>query len=153
MLLLGGKLANVYPQGRLVALVKSVNLQILISLLLITPLLVLIGMFLSHRIAGPIYRLEMALANISKGDMTAHITLRPKDELKPLAAGINAAIDALRSRIASERGVVDNLHKIINELDRLAHAKPFELGPLTNEISRLKGKISDLDKSLAEYKI
>src|SRR3990167_1474662 len=58
MINLGEKLANVYPQGRLVNIVNIVNFRILLSILFITPLVAVIGIFLSHRIAGPIFRME-----------------------------------------------------------------------------------------------
>ena len=57
MILLGDKLANVYPQGRLIAIINAVNTRILFSLILVSPLVVTIGIFASHKIAGPIYRI------------------------------------------------------------------------------------------------
>src|SRR3989338_11420234 len=89
---LGEKLANVYPQGRLVAIVRIVNSRILLSVILVTPLVALIGVFLSHRIAGHIYRMERFLAKIALGDLTSRIVLRNKDELITLADGINYEI-------------------------------------------------------------
>ena len=38
MILMGEKLANVYPQGQLVSIVKAVNLRLLASLIFVTPL-------------------------------------------------------------------------------------------------------------------
>src|SRR3989338_650465 len=96
MLLLGEKLANVYPQGRLVSIVKIVNFRILLSLILITPLVTIIGIFLSHRIAGPIYRMENFMANLAGGNLAPHLILREKDELIMLANGINRVVDSLR---------------------------------------------------------
>ncbi len=143
MILFGEKLSNVYPQGRLVAIVKSINIQILFSLLLITPLLIVIGIFLSHRIAGPIYRMERFLGALSKGDLVNRVTLRKKDELKSLADGLNMVIDSLRDRVNAERQIADKLRATIRELEK----RSADAGL----INSLKEEISDLESSLSKY--
>ena len=153
MILFGEKLANVYPQGRLVSIVKSINMQILLSLLLITPLMVLIGMFLSHRIAGPIYRMEKFLTGVSQGDLTTHLTLRPKDELKPLAEGINTVVDSLRSSVAVEKKILDNLRTELSNLEAATRAKPVEESALKSRMDRLREEIANLSTSISRYKL
>ena len=85
LILLGEKLANVYPQGRLVAILRTVNFRVLLSVIMMSPLVVILGVILSHRIAGPINRMERFLNDVAAGDLSSRITLRPKDELIPLA--------------------------------------------------------------------
>jgi len=51
--------------------------------------LVFSSMILSHRIAGPLYRFELALNHMNDGDLGDVIRLRQKDEGKQLAAKIN----------------------------------------------------------------
>ena len=96
MSLLGEKLANVYPQGRLVSILKQVNLIIVYRLLFLIPLLAVIGIFLSHRIAGPAYRIERTLREIGKGNLDIHIKLRRHDELVGIANAINDMSSDLR---------------------------------------------------------
>ncbi len=96
--LLGEKLANVYPQGRLVGILKSANLILFTRLGLITPLVFVIAIVLSHRIAGPIYRIKKTLDEISKGDYAKRLHLRKTDELKDVADSINRAIDKLEEK-------------------------------------------------------
>ncbi len=157
MVVMGSKLANVYPQGRLVAIVKSVNIQILLSLLLLTPLVVLIGIMLSHRIAGPIYRMERFLEGIANGDITRFITLRKRDELKSLADGINTVVKSLRGRVTEEVEIIKRLHKEITDLEGLS--RNVQISPehmkeeINQEIKHLYDLIDFLDKSVAQYKI
>jgi nitrogen fixation/metabolism regulation signal transduction histidine kinase len=89
MSLLGEKLANVYPQGRLVVTLKQVNMIIAYRLLFLIPLLAFFGVMLSHRIAGPAYRIERTLREIGKGNFDIHIKLRRYDELVSIANAIN----------------------------------------------------------------
>ena len=153
MILLGGKLANVYPQGRLVAIVKSVNIQIMLSLLLITPLVVIIGLFLSHRMAGPVYRMEKTLTAMGNGDISARITLRKRDEFKSLADRINFVVDSMRSKVVAESGVVNRLRDKIVSLEGLSKGERIESDTLKRELALLKKDVEAMDKSLSSYKI
>ncbi len=99
MISMGEKLANVYPQGQLVDIVNSVNLKILVSMLIVSPLILALGIFLSHKIAGPVYRIEKTIGKMAQGDFSDRITLRKGDEMKSLADSINKLADSLeRSR-------------------------------------------------------
>jgi signal transduction histidine kinase len=56
-------------------------------------------LIISHRIAGPIYRLEKDLQDIAKGNFSMRIKFRKKDELKSIAEGINRILDEIEKRI------------------------------------------------------
>jgi len=92
---LGEKLANVYPQGRLIGILRTANLALFVRLLLIAPLVFVFAIVLSHRIAGPIYRIRTTLDEILKGDYSKRLFLRKTDELKDIADRINSLIDLL----------------------------------------------------------
>jgi nitrogen fixation/metabolism regulation signal transduction histidine kinase len=47
------------------------------------------AMLITHRIAGPLFRLERAVDNMSRGQLNDIIYLRKKDEGKELAAKLN----------------------------------------------------------------
>lgn len=51
--------------------------------------LVISSMFLSHRIAGPLYRFEKVLDSMNAGQLCEIVSLREKDEGKELAVKIN----------------------------------------------------------------
>jgi methyl-accepting chemotaxis protein len=53
-------------------------------------LVVIVTLFLTHRIAGPFFRFEKALDGMIEGDISNKIILRRKDEGKELAQKINA---------------------------------------------------------------
>ncbi len=153
MLLMGEKLANVYPQGRLVSIVKIVNFRILLSLILVTPLVALIGIFLSHRIAGPIYRMEKFLSSVAAGDLTSRIILRTKDELITLASGINTVVDSLKVSVSGQRA---GLRKALSELDSVkkgAEAKPVDLSAIKDGITKLDNELDGLSRELNKYKV
>lgn len=64
----------------------------------LVPLFFLIGVatiFISHRIAGPLYRFQLGLESISRGDMRTRIHLRKHDEAAFLALRFNRTIQNL----------------------------------------------------------
>ncbi len=56
------------------------------------------GVYLSHRIAGPMKRFEMAFGKVKNGDFSIRIELRNKDEMHDLAGAFNKMMDELDSR-------------------------------------------------------
>ncbi len=102
--MLGEKLANVYPQGRLVATFKQVNSIIIYRILLLVPFITLIGILLSHRIAGPAHRIERVLGEIGKGNFDINIRLRKYDELVGIANAINSMTADLKDLTSGKTG-------------------------------------------------
>ncbi|MEI6631417.1 MAG: methyl-accepting chemotaxis protein [bacterium] len=75
--------------------IGKIGIVLLLGLPVISILLLLWGLVISHRIAGPIYRLEQELDKISKGDFSLRIRFRKKDELASIAQGINKVLDKI----------------------------------------------------------
>ncbi len=75
---------------------------ILISTIFLVIMLMFIlawlGVRISHRIAGPIYRFEQTFKEIRQGNLRARIYLRQKDEMKPLAGAFNEMMASLLDR-------------------------------------------------------
>ncbi|MBU0759503.1 MAG: methyl-accepting chemotaxis protein [Candidatus Omnitrophica bacterium] len=61
-------------------------------------------LILSHRLAGPVYRLEKDLEDIAKGNFSIRIKFRKKDELKSIADGINRILDEMEKKITNRQG-------------------------------------------------
>jgi len=56
------------------------------------------SLYVSHRLVGPITRLERELDAVLGGDMNVDIHVRPKDDLKGIADRINQLVRRLRPR-------------------------------------------------------
>ena len=77
----------------LVPVARKVNIILLVSLPVALFFIWFAALELSHRIAGPIYRLEKELTDRLEGKKTGPIQLREKDELKQLADKINSLME------------------------------------------------------------
>lgn len=60
-------------------------------------------LFLSHFIAGPLYRFEKTFEEMRDGNLTANIRLRGHDEFKETADLLNQAMSSIRNKMKKER--------------------------------------------------
>lgn len=82
----------------LIPALEKVNLVLFISLPIVFFIMLLSSIYISHRIAGPLYRFENELKEIIKGDYSRRIKLRAKDELQEIADGINQLLDRVEKK-------------------------------------------------------
>jgi hypothetical protein len=88
-----------YIAYNLFPVIKKVNMMLLVGLPPIFILLLLWGIILSHRLAGPIERIEKDIKDIlSKRDYEKRIVLRKHDDLKPLSNTINRLVERLNEK-------------------------------------------------------
>jgi len=153
MISLGEKLASVYPQGRLVSIVRAVNFRILLSVIFIAPLVALVGLFASHKIAGPIYRMELFLKAMGEGNFASRITLRTGDQLTTLADGMNNLADSMRSNIMRQRAQMEKTIVELDMLKKLADATSKNPTKIDTAINRLDSEIEALLAELNKYKL
>ena len=76
----------------------AVAATLLVELLLAIPLIFILGIRQSHRVVGPMKRIQKTLEAIGRGDYSQRITLRQGDVLQDLAASINRMAEALQQR-------------------------------------------------------
>jgi len=150
---LSEKLANVYPQARLVVLLRYANIKALFSTIVIVPLGIWLSLILSHRVAGPWYRLEVLLRAMTKGDLSRDIQLRKNDELQSLAVLLNEVIGNLRE-VANEnikyaKDIDDVICSIDNELGR----EPLDMMKIKLLTTRAQGVVSSLRESFKKHKL
>jgi hypothetical protein len=79
----------------------------LLSMAFLVPFMVGVGLVLTHRIAGPIYRFETYLGQVVRGEAKGPVRIRKGDEFQELCTLINDAVSAVEARsIKQERQVL-----------------------------------------------
>lgn len=131
-------LTSIYSPGGLEikktasAILPSVILTNLITLGVICLCAIGILLFISHRIAGPLYRFEKDLKQMAGGDLNVNTRLRDTDQLKDLAAALNAMSGSIHTKV----------HDIDQQLEKIqmlnAQGKPVE-----NHLSSLRSRIRE----------
>ena len=81
-----------------VALFTTVGWSLALELLIIAPFVIWMGVVLTHKVAGPLVRIQAALVRMTNGNYDVQLHLRKLDALKELAEGINRLAASLRSR-------------------------------------------------------
>src|SRR3989338_21534 len=73
-------------------ILPALILSSFVAIILVAIATIIVFLIITHRIAGPLHRLETDLTEIAKGNLTKDIHLRKKDEFKALAAIINSLL-------------------------------------------------------------
>ncbi len=108
-------------------------------------LTLLISLFVSHKIAGPLYKLKKSLDGARKGRLE-RITFRKHDNFQDLATSYNEAVDLLFSH--SKRDPAGSVQAVSAAIARLEKVLP---GTSATEKDELQRAITDL--KLAREKI
>ena len=113
----------------------------------------ILSVFVSHKIAGPVYRLEETTRIIASGDLTYQIHLREGDELKDLQEAFNTMTDSLRLMVAKDREVIEELIAAGNKLNETilsGEQKPKALKAVSENLQNI---IGDLKTITSGFKI
>jgi methyl-accepting chemotaxis protein len=83
------------------AAVRTTRMEVVLPPLLINNLCIMIliailGVFFSHRIAGPLYRIQLVITAALEGDHEQRVHLRPRDFGGELADKVNELLDNLK---------------------------------------------------------
>ncbi len=76
------------------------------------------ALFISHRIAGPAYRLEIDIRKMIKGQYSHAIKLRPKDYLGNIADALDKLSGKLRAQDKLVTDIQENALKLKKTLDK-----------------------------------
>ncbi len=91
------------------AILPTIVYTSLTTLALLTVSTIIFTLFISHKIAGPMYRFELDLEEIGKGDLTKKISLRKNDQAAELAISINKMTAGLREKVILIRSDVEQI--------------------------------------------
>jgi hypothetical protein len=79
-----------------------------VSLGVLLPMTVCVGVIVTFRIAGPLYRFEQHLKAIARGEDPGVCRIRREDELQEFCTSFNQALDKVRSRgLLEDKSSVD----------------------------------------------
>ncbi|MBU1006734.1 MAG: methyl-accepting chemotaxis protein [Candidatus Omnitrophica bacterium] len=149
--LLGEKLASVYPQGRLIYVLKAANVALIRNLLLSSPFIFFLALFFSHKIAGPVYKIEKSMAEIARGNLVLRVKLRRGDELKDFAEEINRMTEALEKLVIVNKGTNSKVMQGLDRLKSLASESTLDRIKIESSINELQGILTDLNASLNKW--
>lgn len=97
-------------QQTIAAQQRAMLLSLIGGLALMVVIIGLLGIYVTHKVAGPIYKMKMLLRQVGEGKLVFHGKLRKGDELQDFFDAFATMVDKLRARQAKE---VDELAKAL----------------------------------------
>ena len=97
-------------------------------------------MYLSHRIAGPLFKVERSAREIGAGDLTLKIRLRSTDEMAKLAECFNEMTENLKKHLSEIKAESRRLGSEINDLK------------VQDALEKLREKKKELDRAIDYFK-
>lgn len=103
---------------------------------------IVVFLFITNKIAGPLYRFEKSLEEVGKGNLTHRFNLRKADQLEEISVSINAFISRMDTAMGELKAVTGKTGEIMARLDEAVSAADREkterlVGELSREVDRL----------------
>ncbi|MDD5423395.1 MAG: HAMP domain-containing protein [Candidatus Omnitrophota bacterium] len=121
-------------------LLPAVFLSSAVVIVLIGLATIAVTLLTSHKIAGPLYRLEKDIDEITAGNLNIRFNLRKGDEIKALASSLERMSANLRDRIVRIRKVSIELESEINSCCKEAP-------------EGLRSKLEEMKKEIAKFNV
>jgi methyl-accepting chemotaxis protein len=112
-----------------------------------------LSIFITHKIAGPLYRLKKSLSMIVEGNLDVKVKLRKGDDLKDLAEHFNMLAEELRTFVNTVRVDYDLLSEYILELEREIDAKMLTEESGRALIHKVEANRKNIEAVLEKFKI
>lgn len=130
---------------------------LLVSNLIIIIVTAVIGIavlvYMSHRIAGPLYRFEKVLNEMEGGDLTQRFNLRDNDQLSELSASITGLTTTMNNRIGEIKSRTNELSGLLREIKASAPSSgPAENKDLENLLREVSENVQALEEVVTYFK-
>lgn len=122
---------------------KAVNRSLIPKVLILSIVIFLGGIIVSHKIAGPIYRIEQSARAIRDGDLRVNFNVRKSDEMKETAHVLEEMVETLHHDVKKIKAEVSALE------DRLRIIAKH----ISNEdANRIDAALKEINATLTKYK-
>ena len=137
-------------QENLLAVIRGSSRLLAVHLTIYFAVVIVAAIFISHKFAGPIFRLEKVAEAIAAGDLTVKATLRSGDELFDTAEHINVMVELLRQKLLKEKHLSDRIAQKLSEI-----AEKLEAGALTGEqaVAQIKDLLIEIRHIASDFKL
>jgi len=115
------------------------NQMILVKVLIYLFIMLLVSLFVSHRIAGPIYRFEKSAEVVGRGDLTHRVCLRRGDELGELEELFNRMVSNLQLLVQKDKHLSQQIASQLEQTAKDSVASPVseQLLALSRELEHV----------------
>jgi methyl-accepting chemotaxis protein len=119
---------------------EAVNRSLLPKVIVLFVVIFIAGIFISHKVAGPMYRIEKSADAIRGGDLSASFRIRRSDEMKEIASALERMINSLQSDFAKMKAADRALDEKMRDIE--PQIKREDAVKLKNIIGMINGVLS-----------
>lgn len=141
--------ASVIEQGELAGQFLALHARVWPAMLVVFVLLALHSTFVSHRIAGPLYRFRKVFGAVAGGDLSVRAQLRKGDYLGKESDSLNEMIASLRAKIESIQS-----HHVETQTVLTALKQSIERGSIEDvqrQLEDLHVRMKELEVSIRQF--
>jgi methyl-accepting chemotaxis protein len=114
---------------------------------------VVITLYVSHHIAGPLYAIRRYLENVAQGDLDFKPKLRLNDQTTPLAESLAHALETLNSRLVAVRLGADAMRASSAKLARHMAASEGASAECRKDLGDLLAREEDLIREMEFFRL
>jgi methyl-accepting chemotaxis protein len=121
---------------------------VIIVLTIVSLATIVVTLFVSHKIAGPLYRVKVGMKTLEDGDFSEDFRIRRLDQLQDLATTFDSMIKRIRGEL---KALKEGFRALQETVDGISRGEPDRLDK--TRISELKNLSSKLNKMIGYFKI
>lgn len=124
-----------------------INRLMVFKLIFLVVVIGVISLFMSHKFAGPVFRLERSAQIVSDGDLTHRVFLRAGDELTELRDAFNTMVESIHQQVKKDREASQEIRRKLEEISTRLNTGglgPQETQALARELALLKEKAGQI---------
>ena len=134
---------TIEEQARVSAMIIFLHKRVWIGFFIVAGLAALQTLFLSHRVVGPVYRFEKAVAALKSGNYSLRIRIRKKDEFKEMEGLINELAETLELQKKRDNDFLADARARLETISAMLEAEGAEY---PEDVRRLtQGLINELN--------
>jgi len=95
--------------GDMTALERAYQINFIWVVIVLVAAFGIMSVLVFHRLVGPIYVMERAIKNLSRGDLSQDVSLRKNDELKDTAGELQNMIENIRDAVLEDRRKIQDI--------------------------------------------
>ena len=128
-----GSFATQFPQfkDRITAQQQELFIVLLLSQALFLAAIFVLCLFISHKIAGPMFKIVRYLREVASGSDIYRISFRDGDNFPELAAAVNEAMDYFKEQRKED---FEYLEEVEEYIDNLSYSLPDDKKPVVQEV-------------------
>jgi len=131
-------------------LIKYLMYSFAFQLIIISLATIVITLLASHKIAGPLFRLEKISDQIARGELPERVRIRSKDQIQSLAYSMDNMVQQLKTK----------LKKLNSNLDRIRESRPKieqfieknDIDSFRREFDSIKKEIDSVEEILKSFR-